>query len=78
MKYETRPAQELFVMVRGNSRVWRLVGYYSQVLRLESPRGARREAPKTACRVGEARHWRENFAATWAAGGGESFMRRAR
>jgi len=82
MKYEARPAQELFVKVRGNPAIWRLVGYDDSVLRLESSRGARREAPKASCRVGEARHWYSARSlvtvAVWVLGGGESFMRGAR
>jgi len=78
VKYEMRPAQDLFVVVCDDSRVYRLCGYGDRFPYLEGPKGETIAALKTDCRVGEARHWRDNFATAWASGGGESVTRRAR
>jgi hypothetical protein len=70
---------ELFVMVRGSARVWRLTRYDNRWLYLSLPdKPAHMQAVKDVCRVGEAKHWRESisFAAAWHAGGGELFFER--
>jgi hypothetical protein len=69
---------DLFVMVRDDPRVWRLVSYDDLNLRLRSLDGLELEAPKSLCCVGEAKHWLESRRwAAWLAGGGELFMRNA-
>lgn len=67
---------DLFVMVRGSSRIWLLVGYTDNALQLETPgRSMALEAPKLICRVGTAKNWRgsTSFSKAWHEGGGEHF-----
>jgi hypothetical protein len=70
---------DLFVMVRDDPRVWRLVSYDDLNLRLRSLDGLELETPKSLCCVGEVKHWcgSRRFGAAWLAGGGELFMRNA-
>jgi hypothetical protein len=70
---------DLFVMVRDDPRVWRLVSYDDHNLHLETFDGLGLVAPKSLCRVGLAKHWRGSwsFRDAWVAGGGEYFMRKA-
>lgn len=74
---------ELFVMIRDDWRVWRLVGYDDQCLCLTAPTWVSgigvRLVLKTLCRVGEAKDWRTSrHAPAWEAGGGEELARGSR
>jgi hypothetical protein len=67
---------ELFVIVRGDPRVWLLTNYDNVFLYLQdAARQTACAAPKHLCRVGEAKHWRDSisFARAWRDGGGELF-----
>jgi len=73
---ERRNMTELFVIMRGDPRVWRLTNYDNIFLYLQdAARQTACAAPKHLCRVGEAKNWRDStsFSRAWREGGGEAF-----
>lgn len=68
--------ENLYVMVRGDARVFRLIRCDDDIVHAISAARDVIAVPKYLCRVGTARNWRMSgrFHRAWREGGGESFV----